>query len=115
MIKFGELYGQEKISKLRTILESIGPKGSFGWQVPGKSSVDLQITDNASVTIPMPFAFQYELTPELLILKFPEPYPIGRFKRMSKYVTGATVHGVSRIDIELARFFDGYVDVLKEK
>lgn len=108
MINFGSVDGvREKVSKFIDMLSLLGDSGTFTLETSPKT-VDLKITDSVSVEIQVPLTIEYKFEGQKLFLTFEKPYPIGSFRKLSKFVDAVTLT-LDKIEISLQWSPDGFV------
>jgi hypothetical protein len=111
MINFGAVNGAKKpISKLKSMLWSMGPEGSFTLNVKGKSETDLQINEDVTVRVMLPCTIEYVINEKAMTLRFSKPV-LGMTRLLNKFCDKVTIEGLERLLISLQWAPDGYVEI----
>lgn len=111
-MKFGKLQNVRKhVLDFRSMLEALGPTGTVRLAPDGPGrEVILAVSSAASVKITTPFAVNYRLEADKIVLTFSDPQPVGHYRILQGAVTSVEVTA-TRIDIALDGLPDGYLEI----
>lgn len=111
-VKFGRLNNvRQHVIDFRSALEALGPTGTIRLSPDGPGrEVILAVSKAASVKVTTPFAVNYRLEPDKIVLTFSDPQPVGRYRILQGAVTSVEVTA-TRIDISLDGLPDGYLEI----